>query len=250
MSQNIKEQITLDLQKVKETGQLRTDKIREIVKNAVSQVITEVKAGSGELRLIVKDAVAAVVDSLEVKDGEEEVRASIEGALEAVNNQRCGSLSKTQAEVKLLQTKLEKEEDNIQQEMDGILTEISENVTTKSGDRKIAINQAIATIKNSEEVTLLQKRYAQLQGQLAIVKANLAARYGGRGEEVKDYLDDAKSWFSQARPQAEAMVTQVQEQHLQLEEKIGEAGNALARKEHQLKSILRELFLSVADWLK
>ena len=38
---------------------------------------------------------------------------------------------------------------------------------------------------------------------LPLSKANLAARYGGRSLEVKDYLDEAKIWVNQARPQAE-----------------------------------------------
>ncbi len=67
MPNNIKEQIQTDLQQVKETGQLRTERIREIVKAAVFQVASEFKAGSTEIRTLVKDAVSAVVENLQDK---------------------------------------------------------------------------------------------------------------------------------------------------------------------------------------
>jgi hypothetical protein len=253
MPNNIKEQIQSDIQQAKQTGQLRSDRIREIVKSAVSQVVTEFKEGSGELRSIVKDAISAVVENLQERgsDLKEDVTASIEGAIEAINSKRHEAIAKTQSNVKQLQAQVDEEEERIQQEVDGILTEIQDTSQEKSTDVKNAINSAINNIKDSEEVALLKKRYAQLQAQLSIVRANLAARYGGRTEEVQGYLDDAKKWFDrEGRPQAEAVVTQVQEKHTQIEEKLGEAGTALARKERQIRQILRDLLLAAADKFK
>ena len=63
----------------------------------------------------------------------------------------------------------------------------------KSEEIKSALNSTVATIKDSEEVTLMKKRYAQLQAQLAIVKANLGERYGESAENVKQYLDEANN---------------------------------------------------------
>ena len=252
MTNNIKEQIKADIQQAKETGQLRAERVREIVKSAVSQVISEFKEGSGDLRSLVKDAISTVIENLQEKGSEfkEEVTASIEGALEAVNSKRHEAITKTQAQVKQLQAQLDSEEDQIQQEVDGILAEIQDTSKEKSADVKTAIQSAIDAIQNSEEADLLKKRYAQLQAQLAIVRANLVARYGGRGEEIKDHLEDAKTWYNQARPQAEDVVAQVKEKHAQVEGKIGEAGTAIAKKERQLKQVLRELLLGAADWFK
>ncbi len=252
MPNNIKEQIQADLQQAKQTGQLRSDRIREIVKGAVSQVASEFKEGSSELRTLVKDAISTVIENLQDRGGElkEEVTASIEGALEAINSKRHEAIAKTQAEVQQLQAKLDEQEDNIQQEVEGILAEIQETGKEKSSATKTAVDSAINTVKDSEEVALLKKRYAQLQGQLAIVRANITARYGGRSQEVQGYLDEAKNWFNQARPQAEVVVTQVQEKHSQMDEKIGEAGTALARKERQIRQILRDLLLAAADKFK
>ncbi|MBN3960568.1 histidine kinase [Nostoc sp. NMS8] len=252
MPNNIKQQIQADLQQAKETGQLRTERIREIVKSAVSQVASEFKQGSSEVRSIVKDAVSAVIDNFQDKGGElkDEVTASIEGALEGINSQRHQNIVKTQTDIKRLQAQLDGEEEELQQEVDVILAEIEETGKEKSASTKTAIDSAVNAIKDSEEVGLLKKRYAQLQSQLAIVRANLAARYGGRNLEVQDYLDEAKHWYDKARPQAESVVVQVEQKRSQLEDKLGEAGTSLARKERQIKQTLRELLLTAADLFK
>lgn len=251
MPNNIKEQITTDIKQAKEAGQLRADRIREIVKAAVLQVTSEFKAGSTEVRTIVKEAVSTVVDNLQDKSSEikEEVTASIEGAMEAVNSKRHEVIAKTQAEIKQLQAKLDNEEDELQQEIDGILAEV-EQTGKENANTKTAVDSAVHGIKNSDEAALLNKRYAQLQAQLAIVRANLAARYGGRGEEVKGYLDEAKNWYEKARPQAEVVAQQVAQQRSQLEDKMGEAGSAVAKKERQVKLILRELLSTAVSSFK
>lgn len=65
MPNPIKEQITTDIEQAKEAGQLRAGRIREIVQSAASQVASEFKEGSNEIRLIVKDAVSAVMENLQ-----------------------------------------------------------------------------------------------------------------------------------------------------------------------------------------
>jgi hypothetical protein len=63
MSNPLKTQITEDLQKAKEEGKLRSERIREIVKSAVYQASSEVKEGSGEIRVLVKEAVSIVIEN-------------------------------------------------------------------------------------------------------------------------------------------------------------------------------------------
>ncbi|MEH1871535.1 histidine kinase [Nostoc sp.] len=252
MPNNIKQQIQADLQQAKETGQLRTERIREIVKSAVSQVSSEFKQGSSEVRNLVKDAVYAVIENFQEKGSElkDEVTASIEGALEGINSKRHESIAKTQTDIKRLQNQLDGEEEQLQQEVDVILAEIEETGKEKPASTKTAIDSAINALKDSEEAGLLKKRYAQLQAQLAIVRANIAARYGGRNMEVQDYLDEAKHWYDKARPQAQSMAVQVEEKRSQLEDQLGEAGTSLARKERQIKQTLRQLLLTAADLFK
>jgi len=251
-NKNIKEQIQLDLHQAKEKGQLKAERIREIVKSAVSQVGSEFKEGSHELRNLVNDAVSTVVDNLQEKGSEfkEGVVASIEGAMEAINLKKHSDIVKTQAEIKHLQAQLDREEEELQAEIEGILTKIVETSQDKSADTKIAIDSAIDSIKDSEEIGLLKKRYAQLQAQSAIVRANLSARYSGSDQEVQDYLNEAKQWCDKSHPKAESITAQVKESYSALEKKLTDAGAVIAKKERQLKQTLRELLLTTADLFK
>jgi hypothetical protein len=252
MNKNIKEQIQLDLRQAQETGQLKSERIREIVKSAVSEVGSEFQEGSHELGNLVNDAVSTVIDNLQEKGSEvrEGVVASIEGAMEAINLKKHSAIIKTQTEIKHLQTQLDREEEELQTEIEGMLTKIIETSQDKSADTKVAIDSAINSIKNSEEIGLLKKRYAQLQAQSAIVRANLSARYTGSDQEVQDYLNEAKQWYDKSHPQTESVSLQIKEKYSFLEQKLAEAGTAIAKQERQLKQTLRELLLATADLFK
>ena len=65
MSDSRKERIIADLQQAKQTGQLKTENIREIVKNAIAQTISEVQEGKTEIVGLVKDAIAAVTETFQ-----------------------------------------------------------------------------------------------------------------------------------------------------------------------------------------
>jgi polyhydroxyalkanoate synthesis regulator phasin len=249
---SLKARITTDLNQAKEVGQLRAERVREIVSSAVFQVASEFKSVSSDIRLIVKDAVSAVIENLQEKGGDvkEEITASIEGAIEGISSWRRQSINKTQAEVNQLQARLDTEENELQQEIDRLLTDIEEVGKDRPPSTKASIESAINTLKNSEEVAFMQKRYAELQAQVAILRANLAARYGGRYEEVKEHLDSAKNWYSQTRPQAQVVVDQAEQKRAQLEEKIGDAGTALAKKERRIRQILSELLQAGAELLR
>ena len=78
----------------------------------------------------------------------------------------------------------------------------------------------------------------------------MAARYGGRYDEVKKYLDEAKTWYNQTRTQVEPIVGEAEQKRSQLEEKIGDAGTALAKGERRIRQILSELLQSAAEILR
>ncbi len=250
MADSVKDKITKDIQQAKSEGQLRSDRIRSIVKDAVSQAATELKEGSTEVRSLIRDAVSAVVDSLRDR-GEtlkEDVVASTEGALEAVSQARRQAIAKTQAEVNQLQAKIDVEEQNLQQEVDSILVEVEETSSNESSKIQEAIKAAIASLRDTEEAELMQRRYAQLKSQLAVLQANLAARYGERYEDVKQHLDEAKVWYEQAQIRAEASGTDpVQHKQTEINQKMGEAGTAVAQKERQVRQILKELWRTMSE---
>ncbi|MBD2001393.1 histidine kinase [Oculatella sp. FACHB-28] len=247
---SVKTKISEDLQKAKTEGQLRTERIREIVKLAVSQAVSEIKEGSVEIRSIVREAVSTVIDNLQDRGQEtkEEITASIEGAIEGISSVRRQAIAKTQSEVEQLQAQIDGEEKALQGQIDSALMDIEETGSSRSTEIKSAINSAVSSVKDSEEVSSMRKRYAQLQTQLSVLQANLAARYGARYEEVQRHLDSAKTWYDQTKAQAEVGETpRLNQKQVEFEQKMGEAGAALARGEQRVKQLLKELWHSVRN---
>lgn len=249
MTTPLKTQITEDLQKAKEEGKVRSERIREIVQSAVSQASSEVKEGSGEIRFLIKEAVATVIENLKERGEElkEEITASIEGAIEGFSRSRRQSIAKTKSEVKQLQAQIDDEEIELQTQIDQALIDLEKTETDTSPRIKTSLEAALNSIKDSEEVGLMRKRYAQLQAQLAVLQANLAARYGERGDEVKKHLDDAKTWYERAQIQAEVTAEQVKGKSSEFDNKLGEAGAALAKKEQRVRQLLKELWQTVTE---
>ncbi|MBD2464638.1 histidine kinase [Oscillatoria sp. FACHB-1407] len=253
MSQSFKDQISNDIQKAKEEGKLRSDRLREIVKLAVSSAASELREGSGEIRSLVKDAVSTVVDALKDRGSEarEEITASIEGAIEGISAGRRQAIAKSEVEMQKLQSQIESQEQELQDEIDGALKDIETNSNGASDNIKAAIRSALNNVQDTEEVALLRKRYAQLQAQIAVVKANLTARYGERYDDTKKYLDDARTWYAEAMKRAESETdtnkTRLQEKQVEFESKMSQAGTALARKERQVRQLLKDLWHTVSD---
>lgn len=254
MADSIKERVTEDLQSAKAAGQLRAERIREIVKAAVSQVGYEVKSGSSEIRLVVRDAIAAVIagvrdSGVEAKD---DIQASIDGAISGVGQSLRQSISQAQAEVKQLQARLDADEDALEEQVEASIVGIEEAGQEAPPDLKAYIESAIGQLKDSEETMLLKKRYAQLQAQVALLRAKLAARYDDRYPEIQGYLEDAKTWLTktETKAKAEAIVGQVSEKHSQLDQRLADAGTAVARQERKIRSILSDLLHTAAEALQ
>ncbi len=249
MATSVKEKITSDLKQVREVGKLRRDRIRDIVSAAASQIKLEVKEGSGEFRSLVKEvfaaAIAAVRDTgTEVK---EEVAASVEGVLDGISRKRQESMAQTEAEIKRLQEELTRQEAALEQDLDNGLAGIEDAGKDAPGRIQEQIVVAIAAAKNSEEVTLLKRRYAQLQAQIAILKANLAARTGTYYDRAQEHLADAKQWYDQAQPKAATVKGQADQRINQLQQKLDEAGSALAKGETRVRQLLSELLHHAAE---
>ena len=252
MNESRKDKIINNLQQAKQTGQLKTESIRDIVKTAVSEAVSEVKEGRSEITILVQDAIAAVVEIFQDKKGEikEEVTASIEGAIEGISDARRKTISETQSEIQTLQIKADKEETELQQEIEGVLEEVQAKNQDNSEKVKEAVSSAINSIQNSEEVALLQKRYAQLKAQLAVIQANLSSRYGENYANVNQYLDEAKSWYEKAKDNPELFTGRIEEKQQEFEQKLGETGVAVAKRERQVKQLLKELWKSISEMFR
>lgn len=247
------EQIRADLRKAQQEGQLRTERVREIVRTAISQATGEIKQGSSEIRSIAKEALAIVVESFQGRGKEmrDELTASVEGIIEGISQSRREVITQSETKLNQLQSQIREQEEQLNAEIEDTLTEIDATAKTSASGTRDAIESAVAALRDSEEATLLRKRYAQLQTQLAILKANLAARYGDRYEEMRHHLEDAKVWYGNTRDQASTTgPSTVEQKQAEFERKIGEAGTAVARKEKQVKQILKELLNSVVELVR
>lgn len=251
MSDSIKDKISTDLQRIKEEGSSRTDKIRQIVRSAVSEAVGELKGGSTEIRTVVKDAVSAVLENFQGKTqtAKEEVAASIEGAIEAIGESKREAIAETRSQVKALEQKLDSEEQALQVQVDEVLSDIRETAADKSSDLKAAIESAVAAFQETEEAALMRKRYAQLKAKLAIVQANLSLRMGDQYDEVKEHLTEAKTWYDRTRARAsvETGTHPIEKKQEKFESQLGEVGAAIGRKEKQVRHLLQELLHSVTD---
>jgi hypothetical protein len=82
------------------------------------------------------------------------------------------------------------------------------------------------------------------------VRANLAARTEAYYDKAQDHLDDAKTWYSKARPKAEELKGQADQNTAKLEQQLAEAGSALAKREKRVRNLLGDLLRSASDSLR
>lgn len=249
MSDSQKERIIADLQQAKEAGTLKTEKIREIIKKAIAEAVSEVKSGRTEINSLVRDAIAAVTETVkesgsEVKD---EVTASIQGVVDGVSEARRRKIVETQAEIVTLEAQVVEEEQELQQEIDEVLSQVKVDSDTQPDKVKEAIAEAIINLGSSDEFAILQKHYAKLKAQTAVLRANLASRYGEQYGEVGKYLDEAKVWYGKAKEDPEIFTEPVKQKRAEFEHKLGEAGGAVARKEKQVKQLVGELWHEIKE---
>lgn len=249
MSESSKERIVADLKQAKQTGELKTERIREIIKNAIAETVSEVKSGRSEIVSLVQDAIAAVTETVKESGGEvkEEVTASIQGVIDGVSQARREKITQTQSEITTLEAQVVEDEQKLQTEIDEALAEVKTSSDSQPDQVKEAIAEALINISNSEEFAILQKHYARLKAQIAVLQANLANRYGEQYGEVGKYLEDAKIWYNKAKEDPEVFTEPTKRKRAEFEEKLGSTGSAVARKEKQVKQLLKELWHEIRE---
>lgn len=247
MATEVKERIAADLQKAKQEGGLRTDRIREIVKQAVSQAVDEIKEGSGEIRTIAKDAIAAVIESVKEKgqEAKAEMAASVEGVVDGIRESRQSTIAKTQTQMEQLQTELDAQTQQIETEVDGALVAIATEAKQSSTEVHTLIEKIIATLRESKQFTIVQEQYAKLRSQLAVLDERLAERYGDRYDQVKHqlekYWENAKVWYEKNRTEVAAgKADPVAKTQVELGEKFAQAGSFVANKEQEIKAKIKD----------
>jgi hypothetical protein len=126
MSNLVKEKIKTNLEKAKSQGSIRSEHIREIVKDAVAQTIAELKEGSGEIGLIVKDAVSTVIADFKGggKEKTENITASIEGAIAGSTHERQQAIAERRVRLLAIQTQLDQQQEELDREASAIMMDI------------------------------------------------------------------------------------------------------------------------------
>jgi hypothetical protein len=251
MANSFKERLANDLEKAKQEGGLRVDRIREIVKTAVIEAIAEFKAGSGEIRDIAKDAVTGVTEVVKEKGSEtkDEIMASIEGVIEGVTGLSREQLAQKQAQVETLQAEIEMQEQALDAEVNSALVAIAEVEKTTPVTLKSLIQAAIATLRD-RQFSHLQAQYLRLKQQLAQVDTKLAERYGDRYEEVKRQLDTAKAWYQETKAKVEAgEPNPIDQKQAEWAEKAAEVGSSAAQFEQTVKQKVKTWLHQTADKL-
>lgn len=249
MSNLVKDKIKINLDKAKSQGKIRAEHIREIVKEAVSQTVAELKEGSGEIGLIVKDAISTVIADLKGdlkgsdKENSEKITASIEGAIAGSTHQRQQAIAERRERLLAIQTQLDEQQEALDRESSAIMIDIKAVELTDPNSEEIHL--AVNTYQEHHELGVLQEQYIKLKAQLAVLDEKLADRYGDRYQEIKQQWEKAKTWYDQKKVEAKASgVIPLQQKQAEIDENLGELGSVVARKEEQIKQGLKAIWES------
>ena len=63
----------------------------------------------------------------------------------------------------------------------------------------------------------------------------------------RKYLEDAKVWYNKAKEDPEVFTEPTKRKRAEFEEKLGSTGSAVARKEKQVKQLLKELWQEMRE---
>ncbi|MBF2000177.1 MAG: hypothetical protein IGS38_05615 [Synechococcales cyanobacterium M58_A2018_015] len=291
-----KDQLTADLEKAKAVGSARLERVRDILRDAISQVMVEVKAGTGELRSIAQESastmqqpsnhVAANPDVVPVEvviaDGVEDSEPTPEIAQDATQTSDVKSdetvVESLISPVSPAADELSKPQiaivDNPMADAPGVLEPDATAETEPSRDAGTAADAAPLTnaelvphtaeptkeeafleswmqqllrfLQDSEVGAKLQQQGSKLQERLVQIDSTLSERYGDRYAAVKQEVSHAKDWYNAKRAEITARgIDPVQQKQAEYDVKAGEAGATIARKEQEIKRLLKELWQTI-----
>ncbi len=247
MSNLVKQKITTNLDRAKSQGKIRTEHIREIVKDAVSQTVAELKEGSDEIGLIAKEAISTVIADLKAdlkggdKEKSENITASIEGAIAGSTHQRQQAIAERRARLLAIQTQLDQQQEELDRESSAIMMDIKTVELPDTNPEEISL--AVNTYLERQELGVFQEQYVNLKSQLAGLDEKLLSRYGDRYEEIKQQWEKVKTWYDQKKVESETTgVIPLQQKQAEIEKTLGGLGAVVARKEEEIKQNLKEIW--------
>lgn len=270
MSNSFKEQITTGLQKAKNVGGSRAERVRKIFQDAWSQTASEFKEGTGELRSIAKDSTTTLIQTLTEKpqNSTQEVHSPVEVVIESEDESENLAENLAAVEESVPAQPVNLAEDTIVTVSPVTVSPIPEVLETpveitveilepthQSDQQPATDAQAVPpTFAESLKALIEQVRqseaYAKLKQQFTTIDANLTTRYGERYEAFKQEFNQdmqkAKTWYGGQRANTDATGTNwLERKQAEFEMKMGEAGATIASKEQKIKYLLKELWQTV-----
>ncbi|HEY9598224.1 MAG TPA: hypothetical protein V6D33_11200 [Cyanophyceae cyanobacterium] len=197
MSEPVKESISVELQKAKSEGKTRTERIQGIVRDAFSQILAEVKEGSGEIKLIVKDAVSENLEQVNPVDEKKEETADKTSSIHAkslllaifkiVKSRLVTSIHQSYTEWPNQYAKLKDK-----------AVDLDVKLAERYGDRYAAVKQRLekgatwykeATVQaKATETTVLEQKQAEFETKLSEAGATVAQKEQQVKQQLKELL--------------------------------------------------------------
>ena len=181
--------------------------------------------------------------ALEIDKSPERTQQALQDA-ENYLQQAKTSASKAMAEqITQLQDKVQAAQQAVREEADSAESHISVLVISTE-ERIQAYGQSI---QESEETKLLMMRYGQLEAQVALLKANLAAKSDATGKQAAAYLDESRAWYDGLKSQT----SQRWDKELtDMSARIDETKQAVERKDKQARTKLADLLERAAAMIR
>jgi len=157
----MKDRIAEELRKAKEAGQITTEKVREIVRKAVSASVPETRGSIDKLRPIVKDALSAAVEGLQDTgaDAKEVFGGAVEGAITGACSLGDQAVEATRKELRKLEIRFKDDKTRLAQSLREGLEGAKDAGASLSEDLRGRVDAAITETKlKSTELLGLTKQ--------------------------------------------------------------------------------------------
>lgn len=199
MSDSIKNRISTNLQKVKETGGVRAGRIRAILQDAATQTLTEVKQGAGEIGTLARSSLSTVVN-----DGTPETEGTAEGAEPTPVSLRTRLLAAFQVLQTRLFGQLNREYGDLHTQYTNLkqrAIQLDARLAERYGDRYTAIRQRLdgavvwynAQTARYEtlDVTALEQKQAEFATRTGEMGVTVAQKEQQFRQQLKTFLQAA-----------------------------------------------------------
>ncbi|MEA3547393.1 MAG: hypothetical protein U9R66_06990 [Thermodesulfobacteriota bacterium] len=149
MLQEMKQQLTEDIKKAKESGQLTAQQVHDITRDAVAQNAKKMKEGAKNLRDITKEAVTTTIQSLVDAEeaGKDKISAALHGAVDGIKQVESQILDTTHKEISQTKRQLQEKEAKLAEKLNEAFEGAREAAGNFTEKVKADIEKALADAK-------------------------------------------------------------------------------------------------------